>query len=412
MISLKELSEEYLESLKNLRFIFRRESKIKINNDIFALIGPRRVGKTTLMLLEASKLKKQVLFLNFEEPELKFLKVREFAKLVKKECPKGKTILFLDEVQEWINWDFNLRFLHDMKDFNLIISGSSSSLLSMEIPSKLRGRYISYQMFPLSFREIVNSLIKKIEGFRNKGKILNLFDKYLKLGGFPEVFIFESREKLLSILETIFYKDVVERFKIRDLKIFEYFFYFVINNSSSFFTYNSFKRLLNSEGVNLDTKTIINYLNYMEKAFFIFLVEKYSFSIKETIKSQKKLYLIDHSFLKFSNNPLKEGKLIENLVFIELKRRISYNSLNLNIAYYKTKNNKEIDFILYDNQNKVKELIEVAYEFDEEHKKKLMKAMDELKLKESICITWDEEDEVGEKGKKIKLIPLWKWLLS
>ncbi len=217
---LKELTLEYLGSLKYVQEVPRDFSLPQSFPDIIAVIGPRRVGKTFIMLkLAQSILDKggQALYIPFDEPLVRKVEAREFAEMVRAEYPEGRVHLFLDEVQEWPDWGRKLRWLHDVKDFYLYVSGSSSALHSSEIPTQLRGRYSSKLLLPLSFREVASS---KGLTFRERGRIRSLLNDYLKWGGFPEVWLFRSREKVISLLETIFYRDVIERHGIRDLSEF------------------------------------------------------------------------------------------------------------------------------------------------------------------------------------------------
>ncbi len=209
MEKLLEITYEYIDSLQYVEEI-KRQVTLPKTKDIIAIVGPRRVGKTFLMLKKAKELLEKnepVIYASFDEPELRNMDVRKFAELVRAEYPENEVFLFLDEIQEWKNWDFNLRWLHDVKDFYIYISGSSSTLQSSEIPSRLRGRYISKLLLPVSFREIVDF---EVRSFRERGKILNLLEDYLKWGGFPEVWMEKSREKIISILETAFYRDIVK----------------------------------------------------------------------------------------------------------------------------------------------------------------------------------------------------------
>ena len=253
---------------------------------------------------------------------------------------------------------------------------------------------------PLSFREIANF---EIRTFRERGKAKRLLQEYLKWGGFPEVWLEKSREKVIAILETAFYRDIVERQRIEDLSLFKDFFYFILSNFANKYTYNSLKRTLEGYAVDIDVKTVIKYINAVKNAFLIFEVYKFAYSEKEKIKSQKKLYIVDTSFSNLFRQGLDIGRKMENLVFLELFRKYG------EVYYYVTKNQEEIDFFV----PRGKVLIEVSYDYDENHIKKLFKAMKELRIKESIIVTWDHEDEkqLG-KTRRIRCIPLWKWLLG
>lgn len=182
MVGLKEITLEYIGALDYVEEIVR-EVEMPHGSDIKAIIGPRRVGKTFLMLKKAKNMLENgenVLYLPLDEPELARMEARELAEEVRKEYPSGKVTLFLDEVQEWGDWDRKLRWLHDVKDFDVYVSGSSSALLSSEIPTRLRGRHLSRFVLPLSFREITGTT--KADTFRERGRLKALLQDYLKWG--------------------------------------------------------------------------------------------------------------------------------------------------------------------------------------------------------------------------------------
>ena len=404
MLSLKEITLEYVESLNYIDKVIEREFSLPETRDIVAVIGPRRVGKTFLLLQKAKALHdsgKNVIFVSFDEPLLRKLPVRKFAELVRYAYPEGRVYLFLDEIQEWRNWDYNLRWLHDVKDFNIYISGSSSTLQSSEIPSRLRGRHIAKLVLPISFREIVNFEIKT---FRERGKVKHLLDNYLKWGGFPEIWLERNRDKIVSILETAFYRDIIERQRIRELRAFEEFFYFVLSYFGNPFSYRSLKKALENYGLKLDTKTVIKYFNAMKQAFLVFDVPRFCYSEKEKLRSYRKLYIVDSSFAQLFYQGLNKSRIVENIVYLELLRRYGQKE----IYYYLTGSSNEIDFYV----PREKLLIETSLEPSNEHINKLLEAMRELKIKTAYLISWDLEDVIKKENYAIKIIPLWKWLLN
>ncbi|AEA46606.1 ATP-binding protein [Archaeoglobus veneficus] len=410
---LKEITFEYIDSLKFVDEI-KRNVQLMVSPDIYALMGPRRVGKTFLMLKKADELlnmEKNVIYVSFDEPGLKNIPVRDFATLVRKEYPEGKVYLFLDEIQEWKDWDFNLRWLHDVKDFTIFVSGSSSVLMSSEIPSRLRGRYTSKLLLPLSFSEIADFELKT---FREKGKALRLMEDYVKFGGFPEVWTTRSREKIISILETIFYRDIIERFRVRNVKLFEEVFYYVISNYANRMTYNALRRSLGALGVKLDTKTVMSYLKYMQDAFLIFPLYKFSYSEKEKMVSPRKVYIVDTCFSNLFFKGLDTGRKMENIVFIELLRKKHYENKLLEFYYYMSED-CEVDFVVREG-NQTKQLIQVTYELNgenyEREVKGLVKASKKLRCDNLLIITWNLDDVLRENSKEIKVVPLWRWLMS
>ncbi len=407
MGALREITSEYIGSLEYVREVPRKFSIPSSPPDIIAILGPRRVGKTFIMLKKTKELlerSEQALYVPFDEPLVRKTGVREFAEMVRAEYPEGRVHLFLDEVQEWPEWGRKLRWMHDVRDFFLYVSGSSAALQSSEIPTQLRGRYISRLLLPLSFQEVAGSAGVT---FRERGRIRSLLDDYLKWGGFPEVWLFRSREKVVSLLETIFYRDIVERHGIRNLSEFRDVFYFVLSNYSNPVTWNSLRRLLKGQGVSVDTKTLINYVEYMREAFLIFTVHRFSHSERVRRISPKKIYLVDVAISNLFREPMDLGRRMENLTFLELLRRVK--GPGEEISYYITRSGNEIDFLV-ERAGRVVELIEVAYELDGTHLKKVLEACRELRIGEATVISWKGEGTVSRGGCTVEEIPLWKWL--
>lgn len=407
MIRLSELTEEYLGSLKYVKEIPRQFSVGTASDDILAIVGPRRVGKTFIMLKTCRKLLdagEQALYVSFDEPSLRRVDARKLATMVRREYPEGRVHLFLDEVQEWRDWDYWLRWLHDVKDFKLYVSGSSSALLASEIPSRLRGRYLSRILYPLSFREVTGF---EVRTFRDQGKAIALLEDYLKWGGFPEVWVSRSREKLVSILETIFYRDIAERFRVRDVGVFREAFYLILSNYANPFTFRGLCRIMESLGVEVDVKTIINYVNYMKQAFLILTCETLTPSSRRRAVNPRKVYLIDHALANLFPRTLDRGRVMENIVFIELMRRLGGLE---EVHYYRLRSGEEVDFIIT-YAGRPSKVIEVTYRLNNSHLSKVADAANELNLKDALVITWDEEGRERVKGVTIEVKPLWKWLL-
>ena len=411
MISLIEITEEYLGSLKFIKEI-PREVELPKGRDIKAIIGPRRVGKTFLLLKKAESLKnnQNVLYLPFDEPELKRLTARELAEKIRGEFPEGKVILFLDEIQEWENWDVKLRWLHDVGDFDIYVSGSSSTLMSSEIPSRLRGRHISRLILPLSFREIAGETGKT---FRERGKLQAILKDYIKWGGFPEVWITKSREKIISILETMFYRDMIERFSFRDIKEFQEAFYHILSLYGGYFTYRSLQRALKGLGVDANLKTIMNYLRAMEESFLIFQLPIFSPSTRERMVKPRKLYLVDTAFTSLFFKGHAEGRKLENLVFIELLREKSYWNPSLEVSYYSDGKN-EVDFVVREGPL-INELIQVTYKLNATNYGRevggLIKTAKKLGVKKLTVVTLEDETTITEGSLTVEVLPLWKFLL-
>ncbi|RSN76915.1 ATP-binding protein [Candidatus Methanodesulfokora washburnensis] len=401
---LREITEEYLGALQYVKEV-PRDVKLPISRDIVALVGPRRAGKTFLMLKSVKNLLdsgKQALYISLDELQIRRIDVRKLAEMAREEYPRGEIHLFLDEVQEWENWDSKLRWLHDVKDFFLYVTGSSSALQSSEIPSRLRGRYTSVLLLPFSFREV--SFREKIDTvtFRERGAIKALLNDYMTWGGFPEVWSYRSREKLVSLLETMFYRDVMERHRIRETAVFLELARLVISSYSCPVTWHSLRKAMRAAGVNVDVKTVMSYVEYMRQANLLFSVKRFTYSEREAMASPKKIYLVDPGIATLLEKPMDRGRRAENLVFLELVRR-GYEP-----CYYVTKTGKEVDFVTM----RERIVVEVALEDWEKHMGKLAEAARELGVDEATIVTWDAEGEERAGNCRIFLVPLWKWLLQ
>ncbi|MFH7880471.1 MAG: ATP-binding protein [Candidatus Aenigmatarchaeota archaeon] len=409
------------------RRIIKRELKIWMNNHIVSIIGPRRAGKTYFMfqlikeLFEKNFTKENIVYLDFTDPRIKKVSISEFLKEINY-LFKDNIFLFFDEIQELDNWSSFVRTLHNFQKYKIIISGSSSKLLSREISTELRGRCISFVLFPFSFKEFLDLKEFKIEKEISEakiGKILGLLKEYIDFGGYPELILQEEKNKKLDIAKTyfdaIFFKDIIERFKIKNVALMDYFVRYCISNSSSYVSISKIENELKSIGLKISKKTLANYLKYAEEALFVFPIKRFSFKYRERAKYPVKSYLVDNIYFQIEPRFSKDvGKKIENLVAIQLLKKKLEGKVN-EIFYFKS-NDYEVDFLIK-NGLEIKQLIQVTYasskdEIERREIKALLKASEQLKCKNLLIITLDYEDELNVQNKKIKCIPLWKWLIE
>jgi len=419
---LREILLEWKEM--SLPEIIEREVKISPSEQIIAIIGPRRSGKTYFMfdLIKKMKKSKNTVYINFEDYRIKNKEIdmTKFLRVVN-ELFEPK-YFFLDEVQNLKDWNSFVRTLHDKK-FYIFVSGSSSKLLSKEIATNLRGRYRNVLIFPFSFKEFLNfkkfKMEKEISEIK-KGELLRNLREYIEFGGFPEVIKNEKKEDKIeyakTLFETIFYRDVLERFNIRNLSVVDTFSKLLISNFSSYFSISKVENYFKSRGIKVSKKTISSYLKYFETAFFCLTVEKISPKTKERVEQPKKLYSIDNILYtllpKFSYD---FGKLMENLVAIEFYRMKFLNPF-FEVYYWKDYQQREVDFVTKEDL-RIKQLIQVTYASSREEIKSreienLLRAGKELKCNNMLVITWNYEDEEKISKKKIVYKPLWKWLLE
>lgn len=402
-------------------------SMLKNTDQIICISGVRRSGKSTLIKQIAKELSKEAgknstLIVNFEderfsERSLKTLRESYDCYLEKVKTSGKKTFMFLDEIQNIPEWERFVRGIHERKEAKILVSGSSSKLLSTELATLLTGRHIVFTLYPLSFKEFLYfkniHIQSEIDIAANRTAIKKVLGEYLEFGGFPEVVLsLEKKRILLSYFDTIISRDIIERFRIREREKMRTLAKFYLTNISSPITFNKISQFLS-----LPLTTVERFSGYLETAHLLFFVKRFSYSFKEQEKSQRKVYAIDCSLsntigFRFTENL---GKLIENVVAIELKRRQTTNP-ELEIFYWKDYQQREVDFILKEG-TKVKQLLQVTSDIQNMNTKErevgsLLKAMKEFSLNEGLIITEDVEGEEEIDGKKIIYKSLWRWLLE
>jgi hypothetical protein len=301
--------------------------------------------------------------------------------------------------------------LYEKKRYNIFITGSSSKLLSKEIATQLRGRTIAVKVFPFSFREILeieDIKIKKVLSSYEEASIKHTIKKHL-LSQFPDVVLgkIDPREFFRDYLSLVIYRDIIERYGIKNRYTLELFLRNVIDSNCKEFSVHKLYNTLKSQGIKVSKKTLYNFQKILEDVMIGFFLKRFSKGLKKRELTVPKVYLSDAGLYNYLIEK-DFSKSMENAVFSEfVKRGLEPNN---DIFYYKTKDGKEVDFLV--KQDNKLELIEVTYKLDGEHIKKVRRAMEELNLKRALIITWDEEDVVVEDNREIKVMPLWKLLVQ
>ncbi|UMX47947.1 MAG: ATP-binding protein [Candidatus Nealsonbacteria bacterium DGGOD1a] len=372
---------------------------------IVVISGTRRCGKSTLLRQFYDNFG-SCHYLNFDDERLLDFEVGDFQNLMLAfgKINDSKTIL-LDEIQNIGSWERFARRIYD-EGYKIFITGSNAKLLSSELATHLTGRYFGLELFPFSFNEFLNfkKIDWKILNSRKRIEILSAFDAYSQNGGFPEFLKSQDMEYLKKIYEDILYKDIIARFGIREVKSFRELANCVFSNFTQETSYNGLKNTLGFKSL----VTVKNYVHYLQESYLAFEVFKYDFSLKKQYISNKKIFVIDNGLRNSVAFGFSEdrGRLLENLAFLELKRR------GKEIYYFKDK--KECDFLVK-KKNKIIGAIQVAWRMDKNNQARelegLWGAMEKFGLKEGIILTKDQEDENNERG-KVKIIPVWKWLLA
>ena len=386
-----------------------------LENDLIKIItGPRRAGKSVFSFLLLKD--KQFAYVNFDDENL--IKIENYDEIVEAvfEVYPHCDFIFFDEIQNLKNWELFVNKLQ-RRGHNLILTGSNANLLSKEMSTVLTGRFSALEVFPFSFTEFMQArnfpINRKDMGLPEvKGKVLSCLDEYMGKGGFPEVVVknLDAKSYLETLFDAVLFKDVVKRYKVRfSQKIYDLALYMVSNTCSEF----TFTRLRNSLEFR-STNTVQKYLNALEESYLFFSLNRFSFKNKEQIKTPKKTYLIDNGFAlaKSFQFSLNSGKLMENLIFLALLRK-GYKA-NKSVFYYKTRNGKEVDFVVKEGL-KISRLIQSCFNVEKEEVKTreikaLHEAGEELDCAELFVVTWDKDRTERFKGREIKFVPLWKWL--
>lgn len=406
---------------KSLNHIIDRSIDIPIDvKKIVSLIGPRRAGKTSVCFQLIKQLRNEVedhrlLYVNFEDDRFFPVELSDMDTLIQtyySTYPENKEVLvwfFFDEVQEVPHWEKFIRRLNDQENCRIYITGSSSTLLSRELSTTLRGRTLTYEIFPLSFQEFLSFKGIQADSHSSKGKSIlqHQLAKYIRQGGFPELIFLEEqfhRPTLHEYLNLMLYKDLTERFGIRNPHLIKYLLRFCLINLSKPISINKLYHDLKSQGYKVGKNTVYDYLNYLEEAFVIFRVSKWSTSIREQSINPDKVYAIDQGFKYILTGEGDEGRILESVIFMALRR------IGLSPNYWVGK--QEVDFYVEQNT-----LINVSLDLSEDSTRNreiegLREAMEKTGIQHSILVTFAEEDEISSDQGTIHIVQARDFLLN
>jgi predicted AAA+ superfamily ATPase len=417
---LREIILEQEKSRKEIHAGTERSALNEISKHIslphtVVISGIRRAGKSTLLNQIINRYyDKGVYYFSFEDERLIGFDVNDFNGLYETflELYGERNVFFFDEIQNVPQWEMFVRRMQDKK-VKFFITGSNASLLSKELGTKLTGRCVAVELYPFSFREFL-----AFKGYKPKKNAMSYtaeragvkkhFAEYLRHGGMPEYLVYKNEALLKRVYEDILYRDIVARYDIKQVKALRELGLYFLSNIGTLFSYNNLAKTLGVGSMN----TIKSYADFLENSFLVFLISRFSYSLKQQFAANKKIYCIDNGLaesvaFQFSKN---KGKFLENLVFLELKRKFP------EIYYYKTSNNLEVDFLVKSGKKDIA-LIQVSDNLDHEKTRQreinsLSRAMDELKLTKGLILTEDTDEEIKADGKVILVQPVYKWLLE
>jgi len=384
------------------------------HREIEVLQGIRRSGKSTIFKIVINYLiqrvdPKSILYINFDDPYFSELwsdskKLYSLLELSEKINGQKPLYIFFDEIQNVEMWEKFIKAIYDNEVVKKIfVTGSNSSLLSSEYAISLSGRYIKTIVYPLSLSEIYK--IEKIESYfellDNTPKVLNIVDKMMEYGSFPEVYRKEDneykRELILNYYESIILKDCVANHGIRDVKQFKELTKYLISNGASLYAYSSI-----SKAMSINENSVKNYIYVLEDSYLYNELKQFSYSLKGQVRSKKKGYLSDNSFLgnisfRFAKN---QGKLFENLVYSELQKQ-NHELFIFNDSSF------ECDFLIKKESELI--AIQVCYELHEGNREREFKGLTDVskkfKISKKVLVTYNQEESV----EGVEVLPFWKY---
>ncbi len=402
--------------------LLERDTALKDTNFISAIVGPRRAGKSSIMILYMQKLYdngENPVFINGEDIDFAGITadslddVESAIHRIYDLGKKGKAYLFIDEVQSLPEWSRWLRTLFDEGTYRIFVSGSTSELTKEKLPSELRGRALEIMVLPFSYREYCNAkgvAYSKYPKPADAGALAGALEDFLEYGGYPEVVKTEDaqlkRVILSDLYNTVIRHDLIEKYKIRKVSEFKAFTNAMFGSACRHLSVPNLVRWFKDNGIMISSQTASNYVNYAASVFMVYLLYPYSRKLKER-NTKPKLYALDSGILGLFEKDM--GKKLENTILVELVRRRKE-------VYYYDADAADVDFVVIE-EGRVAEVIQVSYSIDNaetylRETASLANASKKLKCENALILTFNEEKTLTSGGVRIRVVPAWKWLLE
>lgn len=374
------------------------------------ITGPRRVGKSVFALLMLQG--KNFAYLNFDDAQLLDNWDEDLVMSALENTYPGYEYLLLDEVQNLPNWDMWVVKLY-RRGKNLVITGSNAKLLSSEMATALTGRYLKIDILPFSLGEAMawNDIDIQAPKEEQATRANILTDDYMRNGGYPETIKARNITKnyLSTLFDSILLKDIAKRHNVRNTTDLYNLATYLLSNFCNPISSNDLATELGLSSV----ATTKKFCDYLAEPYLFFFLPRFNNKLKLMKKAPRKVYVVDNGFVQSTAFNLSEnlGRLLENQVFVELMRR-GYEPGNT-LFYYRTRNDKEIDFVLRRGP-KVETLIQVCYDMTSEKTRKreldaLVETSGELNGDNLIVVTNNQVETIEWKGKTINLISVNKF---
>jgi uncharacterized protein len=419
----KKIITDFQES--KIKSTVPRDMEIPLESGkIVALVGVRRSGKTSLLYQIIESLRERVhptsiVYVNFEDDRLFPLELSHLDDLVEayyELYPRNrdqKVWLFLDEIQNVQNWELFVRRIYDTLNLEIIITGSSSQLLGAEIATALRGRTITYEVFPFSFNEYLRfrDIAVNLHSSRSSSFAVNAFEDYIRNGGFAETIAATSdvRTRTLSdYADLIIYKDIVERHGIKNLALMRHLVKYCFTNMATSASMNRLYNDFKSQGFKVGKDTLFEYFSYLNDAYAVFSVPVFRHSVREEQRNPKKIYAVDNGFKSIFDASLSPdyGRLYENATFLHLRRQTR------EVFYFLQQ--QEVDFYCRIQGRRI--IVNVCLDLHAPDTRKrelngLSEALAYFDCDQGWLLTRSHEETVIHNGRTITMLPLWKWLV-
>ena len=382
-------------------------------SEILIISGIRRCGKSVLMQQIRDRLVEKDFFFNFDDERLANFKLDDFQKL--QECfvelfGEQHTYYF-DEMQNIEGWERFVRRLYNAGN-KIVITGSNARMLSRELGTHLTGRYLQVEIYPFSFQEYLamNEIpvnAKTLYTTTGRATMVKSFVKYMECGGFPKFLQDGSVSYLTSLYESIIYRDILTRNGLTNEKEMLELMFYLASNATKRVTYSSLGKVVGIQ----HPDTIKNYLEYIQQTYLIFQLFRYDPSVKKQMMSPKKIYFVDNAIIKRIgfNATENNGVFLENLVFIELKRR------GWDVYYYADK--KECDFIVRKGLH-ISDAYQVTLKMDSPQTREreiagVREAMQAYSLSKGYILTFEGKETINfDDGTIVEVVPVWEWILQ
>lgn len=395
--TLEEVAEAQKSNLLQLDVGQKRqqlEHLPEVSSHALIISGVRRCGKSTLLHQWLMQRPSDAFYLNFEDPRLFELELNDFTRLDQIIRDKACKTLFFDEIQVIDGWERYVRQKLD-EGLKVVVTGSSASLLSRELGTKLTGRHITKELFPFSYEEFCE--------FRSLERSEQSLTTYLRIGGFPEYVKTENDDILHQLFEDILLRDIAVRYGVRDVKTLQRLALYLVSNIGNRVTGNKLKSLF---GIGA-TSTVMDYFSHLEQTWLMHFIPKFSYSTRKQSINPRKVYAIDTGLVKVNSKSFSGdvGRILENLVFLHLRRS------HKEICYFSEKG--ECDFVVLDKNQPVK-MVQVCHELSPNNLDRelngLYEALDFFTMDQGFIVTQHQTDMFERDGRRAVVVPCHRFL--